>query len=114
MNQRYSIAQSLMKIQKKYPDLPTITAAAVYNWLFSSVTEVKKELKKLMIRPRTKRRSRKKPVTGRGKIPNMRPISERPAGAEDRSEFGHWERVRALGRGFGDWEGGAQCDSDVG
>ncbi len=65
MNQRYSIAQSLMKIKKKYPDLPTITAAAVYNWLFSSVTEVKKELEKRMIRPRTKRRSRKKTATGK-------------------------------------------------
>ncbi len=91
MKQRYSIAQALMLIARKYPDLPTITAAAVYNWLFSSSTVLKRELKGLLIRPRIQRRSRKKTVTGQGKIANMRPISERPVGAGDRSEFGHWE-----------------------
>ncbi len=91
MKQRYSIAQALMLIARKYPDLPTITAAAVYNWLFSGATALKRELKGLLIRPRVQRRSRKKTVTGQGKIANMRPISERPVGAGDRSEFGHWE-----------------------
>ncbi len=99
MHQRYSIAQALMKITKKYPNLPTITAAAVYNWLFSSVTRVKKELKKLMIRPRTKRRSRKKTVTGRGKYRTCAPSPSaqqvpRIAASSD------------IGRGFGDRESG--------
>jgi|GEM_PF-7025884 len=49
MKQRYSIAQALMLIARKYPDLPTITAAAVYNWLFSSTTALKRELKRLLI-----------------------------------------------------------------
>lgn len=97
MLQRYSIAQALTLIKRKYPNLPTITSAAVYNWLFSSTTKVKKELRKLLIRPRTKRRSRKKNVTGRGKIKNMRSISQRPAGANDRSEFGHWEGDLIIG-----------------
>ncbi len=44
MKQRYSIAQALMLITRKYPDLPTITAAAVYNWLFSGATALKREL----------------------------------------------------------------------
>jgi len=91
MRQRYSIAESLLLIARKYPDLPAITPAAVYNWLFSTDTAVKRALKKLLIRPRTKRRSRKKTVTGQGRIRDMRPIGERPAGAADRSEFGHWE-----------------------
>ncbi|MGN0650745.1 MAG: IS30 family transposase [Oscillospiraceae bacterium] len=33
----------------------------------------------------------------RGKIPNTTPISERPAGAENRTRFGHWESDTVLG-----------------
>ncbi len=97
MKQRYSIAQASMLIARKYPDLPMITPAAVYNWLFSSTTALKRELKRLLIRPRVQRRSRKRDLTGRGKIANMRPISERPVGAQDRS--GHCQVVgmRTLG-----------------
>lgn len=51
MKQRYSIAQALMLIARKYPDLPTITATAAYNWLFSWSTVLKRELKRLLIRP---------------------------------------------------------------
>jgi IS30 family transposase len=88
-----------MLITRKYPGLPTITPTAVYNWLFSTTTAVKRELRQLLIRPRVQRRPRKKTVTRQGKIPNMRPISQRPAGAEDRSEFGHWEGDLMIGVG---------------
>ena len=33
----------------------------------------------------------------RGKIPDTTPISERPAGAENRSRYGHWESDTVLG-----------------
>ncbi len=33
----------------------------------------------------------------RGRIPNTTPISERPAGAENRTRFGHWESDTVLG-----------------
>ena len=33
----------------------------------------------------------------RGKIPNTTPISKRPAGAENRSRYGHWESDTVLG-----------------
>ena len=33
----------------------------------------------------------------RGKIPDTTPISERPAGAENRSRYGHWESYTVLG-----------------
>ena len=33
----------------------------------------------------------------RGKITNTTPISERPAGAENRTRFGHWESDTVLG-----------------
>ena len=32
-----------------------------------------------------------------GKIPDTTPISERPAGAENRSRYGHWESDTVLG-----------------
>ncbi len=35
---------------------------------------------------------------GRGKIPNTVSIHERPAGAENRSRFGHWESDTVLGQ----------------
>lgn len=96
---RYSIAQSLTLIAKKYKDLPTITAQAVYDWLYSSDTPIKKKLRKLMIRPRSRRRSRARTVTNKGKIVGMTPICQRPAGANDRTEFGHWEGDLVIGKG---------------
>lgn len=99
MRQHCSIAQSLVKIAAKYKDLPTISAQAVYDWLYSSDTPIKKMLRKLMVRPRSRRRSRTKTVTGQGKIVGMTPISERPKGANDRTEFGHWEGDLVIGKG---------------
>jgi len=99
LRQRYSIAQSLVKIAAKYQDLPTISAHGVYDWLYSSHTPIKKALRKLMIRPRSKRRSGTTPVTNKGKIVGMTPITRRPAGASDRSEFGHWEADLVIDEG---------------
>lgn len=38
-----------------------------------------------------------KGTDNRGKIPDTTPISERPAGAENRSRYGHWESDTVLG-----------------
>lgn len=65
---RYSIAQALVLIARKYKDLPSISAQAVYDWLYSSDTPIKKALRKLMIRPRSRRRSRAKNASNKGKI----------------------------------------------
>ena len=99
MQQRYSIEQALALTSRKYAALESITAQAVYDWLYTSDTPIKKALRKLMIRPRSRRRPRKKPETGRGKIKNMTPIADRPAGAQDRSEFAHWEGDLVIGAG---------------
>lgn len=95
---RYSIAQALVLIARKDKDLPSISAQAVYDWLYSSDTPIKKALRKLMIRPRSRRRSRAKNASNKGKIVGMTPISERPAGANDRTEFGHWEGDLVIGK----------------
>ena len=53
------------------------------------------QLKKIM---RFKWKHKKcKGTDNREKIPNTTPISERPAGAENRSRYGHWESDTVLG-----------------
>ena len=53
------------------------------------------QLKKIM---RFKWKHKKcKGTDNRGKIPDTTPISERPAGAENRSRYGHWESDTVLG-----------------
>ena len=99
MQRRYSIEQALELTVRKYPALATLSVQAAYDWLYSSDTPIKKELRKLMIRPRSRRRPRKKAETGRGKIKNMTPIADRPAGAQDRTEFAHWEGDLIIGAG---------------
>ena len=99
LRKKYSIAQALILTTRTYPDLDTITPQAFYNWLYSSDTPIKKALRKLMVRPRSRKQPRKKTVTNKGKIVGMVSISERPAGANDRTEFGHWEGDLIIGKG---------------
>ena len=99
MKQRYSITQALILAYAKDPSLPSITTQAVYDWLYSSETPVKKRIRKLMIRPRRRRQPRRKTLTGQGKIRGMLPISARPEGVNDRSEFGHYEGDLVIGAG---------------
>lgn len=95
---RYSIAQALALTARKHPHLETISAQAVYDWLYSSDTPIKKALRKLMIRPRSRRRSRTKSASNKGRIVGMTPISQRPQGANNRTEFGHWEGDLIIGK----------------
>lgn len=54
------------------------------------------------LRHRGKRRhSADGPEERRGKVPGMRPISERPAEAESRERLGDWEADTVVGRGAG-------------
>ena len=98
MRNDYSIWQALELIRKKYPDLPTISAQGVYDWLYTGSGKTKKLMRKLMQRPRSRRKPRAKTPTGQGKIPNMTPIAERLFEPADRSVFGHWEGDLVLGR----------------
>ena len=91
MRSKYSIAQALRRIAAKHPHLPTISPQAVYDWLYAGDTHDRRFIRSLMTRPRTRRQSRAKTDCGRGRIKDMTSIDERPAGANDRTELGHWE-----------------------
>ena len=91
MRQHYSIAQALHLIACRYPDLPTISPQAVYDWLYAGDCVERKQVRALMIRPRTRRRTRTRTDCGRGRIKDMTMIDQRPQAANDRSELGHWE-----------------------
>lgn len=99
MRNRYSIAQSLRLIARKYPDLPTISVQAVYDWLYRAGTHDRRLIRSLMIRPRSRRRPRQETQCGRGRIKDMTMIDQRPTGAGDRTEFGHWEGDLIIGKG---------------
>jgi len=68
-----------------------------YNTIYRAVDSgvLPKETKKIM---RFKSKNKKhKTADNRGKIPNTVNISERPAGAENRTRYGHWESDTVLG-----------------
>jgi IS30 family transposase len=69
-----------------------------YNTIYRAVDNgiLPKEIRKIM---RFKSKNKKcKTTDNRGKIPNRINISERPAGAENRSRFGHWESDTVAGK----------------
>jgi IS30 family transposase len=72
-----------------------VCAETIYRALFGGLLGKKEGML------RTGRRCRKPQRRGamrRNDIPNIRPLSQRPATAEDRVEPGHWERDLIIGR----------------
>lgn len=98
MRQKYSIAQALRLTAQKYPDLPTLSPQAFYDWLYADNTPERRKFRALMVRPRTRRQPRAKADCGRGRIAGMTPISQRSVEADDRTEFGHWEGDLVVGK----------------
>ena len=78
---------------KRDKELFNISFPTIYRAIDKGV--LPPQLKKIM---RFKWKHKKcKTEDKRGKIPNTTPISERPAGAENRTRFGHWESDTVLG-----------------
>lgn len=67
----------------------TIYRAIYSGWLNAPKASTASVIKKL--RPRGKRRKKRSIEEKRGKIQISHDITERPSGAENRSEIGHWE-----------------------
>lgn len=76
----------------------SISVPTIYRMVKKDRRRHGKIYKRLRIYPKT-RRKRYRSVDYRGKLKGKRPISDRPPGAQDRSEFGHWEGDTVMGAG---------------
>jgi len=77
-------------------ELPTITAEAIYQWIYAEAPH----LIGYLVRAHPRRRMRR--FRWKGKkvmIPQRVSIQERPAHVQDRKEPGHWESDLVVGRG---------------
>ena len=74
----------------------TIYRAIYSGWLNVPKSSTASVIKKL--RHRGKRRKKRSVEEKRGKIQISHDITERPAGAENRSELGHWEADTVVGK----------------
>ncbi len=84
-----------------FPDDPEMRVSheRIYQSLFvQGRGELRRDLARCLRSGRTSRKKRGTP-DGRGRIPGMANISERPAEAEDRAVPGHWEGDLILGEG---------------
>ena len=92
MNLRWSPEQIAGR-SKRDKEPFCISFPTIYRAIDSGI--LPPQLKKIM---RFKWKHKKcKGTDNRGKIPDTTPISERPAGAENRSRYGHWESDTVLG-----------------
>jgi transposase, IS30 family len=101
LRELWSPQEIAQRLPLDYPNDPEMRVSheTIYQSLFvQGRGELRRELARCLRSGRTKRRSRGT-VEGRGRIPGMVMLSERPAEAEDRAVPGHWEGDLILGAG---------------
>jgi IS30 family transposase len=101
LEQFWSPQEIARRLPLEYPDDPTMRVSheTIYQSLFvQGRGELRRELSRSLRSGRTSRKS-PLPADGRGRIPNMVMISDRPAEASDRAVPGHWEGDLILGAG---------------
>jgi IS30 family transposase len=101
LERRWSPQQIAGWLRYHYPEQPTMQASheTIYQSLFvQSRGALRRELTSYLRRPRVQRRSPQQ-ADGRGRLPDMVNIRERPAEAEDRAVPGHWEGDLLIGSG---------------
>lgn len=76
----------------------SISVPTIYRMIRKDRRRGGKIYKRLRIYPK-RRRKRYRSIDYRGQLKGKRPIDERPPGAQDRSEFGHWEGDTVMGAG---------------
>lgn len=101
LEQLWSPDEIARRLPLDFPDDPEMRVSheTIYQSLFvQGRGELRRELARCLRSGRTARKPRGA-VDGRGRIPGMVNISERPAEVEDRSVPGHWEGDLILGEG---------------
>jgi IS30 family transposase len=101
LERRLSPAQISATLRLEYPDDQEMRIApeTIYQSLYvQSRGRLRKDLTQYLRSGRAKRKPRRG-LTGRGRIPEMISISQRPAEAEDRAVPGHWEGDLIVGKG---------------
>ncbi len=103
LTKKYSPEQIAGTLAKMYPDRPEMQVSheTIYKALYvQGRGELRRELAKCLRTGRALRKPRKRDRAGngRGRIPGMVNISERPAEAADRAVPGHWEGDLIIGR----------------
>jgi transposase, IS30 family len=100
---RWSPQQIAARLRNDHPTEPEmwVSHETIYQSLFvQGRGALRAELARCLRTGRTQRRPRGRGwAAGRGQIPNMVLISERPAEVEDRAVPGHWEGDLLMGRG---------------
>ena len=100
LERRFSPPQISATLKREYPDDEEMRIApeTIYQSLYvQSRGRLRKDLTGYLRSGRTKRKPRRGP-TGRGKIPAMVSISQRPPEVSDRAVPGHWEGDLIVGK----------------
>jgi IS30 family transposase len=103
LTKKYSPEQIAGELAKSYPDRPEMQVSheTIYRALYvQGRGELRRELAKCLRTGRALRKPRRRARAGdgRGRIPGMVNISERPAEVADRAVPGHWEGDLIIGK----------------
>ena len=101
-DKRWSPEQISHRLLLDFPDDESMRVSheTIYTTLYvQPVRELTRELDAVLRTGRSLRKPRRSSTERRGRIPDMVPISHRPAEAEDRAVPGHWEGDLIIGPG---------------
>lgn len=89
------IAHRLLREPRPGPALP-VSPETIYQWVYRDARDGG-QLYRYLVRSHRKRQRQHKYGACRGTLANRQPIAQRPAGATNRSRYGHWEGDTMVG-----------------